>query len=416
MKNKIITGIDIGTSKIRVVLGKTDSASDIINVIGYSEKNAEGMVKGEISDMIKVSNILNEAVKEAEEVSNSVISPETLYVGVTGDHIISKDGAGTIFIDSKDHTITSHHIKEVLKSAKSFLTPAECVTLDSIDGHFIVDDTFHVSDPLGQTAKKLEAHTHIIYANHNRLENFQNVIKDLGFESCVPVFSGMASALAVLTSDDFEHGTLVINMGAGTTESMLFKDYIAQESSVLAVGCNHIINDLYIGLEVGLSTAKDILMNNILPAKKKDGNSTLEIKGTLRTRNLPLTSIEKIVDLRLTETFEIIKDKLKTRNLISNLNNGIVLCGGAILLPQLKDTIKKVFDVPVRIGKPIDISGPEKVLNSPGFITALGLLRYGAHEFRYGTNIHGSLIKKIDQKLWTIWKKTWRNIVNDTDQ
>lgn len=412
----IITGIDIGTSKIRVLIGEADPQSDNINIIGYSEKNSEGVVKGEISDMIKVSNILNEAVRDAENISDSVIDSNTLYVAITGNHIISKDGAGTVIIDTEDHIVTLPHINETLKSAKGLLTPSESTIINTVDGHFIIDGTHHINDPIGQTASKLEARSHIIYANSNRLENFQNTIKDIGFETSIPVFSGLASALSVLTSDDFEHGTLTINMGGGTTEYMLFSNYIARESNVLTLGCNHLINDLYLGLDIGLSAAKDIITNNIVNIRKSEGYSTVELKGTLKTRQIPIATIEKIIEMRLNETFEIIYSNLKKRNLNPLLNNGVVLCGGAAYIPGIKEIISTIFDTPVRIGTPIDFSGPDNLLNSHGFFTVLGLLRYGALELqpqKYSTA--GTIIRKLDQKLWSFWKKAWRTIINDTE-
>ena len=410
----IITAIDMGTSKIRVLMGEADSQSDSINIVGYSEKNSDGIVKGEISDMIKATGVLDEAVKEAEKTSDYVIDPEALYVAITGNHISSKEGAGTVIIDSDDQLITLAHVNEALKSAKGLLTPRDSTIIDTIDGHFVIDGAHHVNNPIGHTASKLEAYSHIIYANNNRLENFQNVLKDIGFETSAPVFSGLASSLAVLTSDDFEHGTLTINMGAGTTEYILFNNYIAKASGIITVGCEHLINDLYIGLDVGLSTARDIITNNLLDIKKSEGHSTIELKGALETRKIPITTIEKIIEMRLTETFEIIHSDLKRRNLDSLLNNGIVLCGGTANIAGIEKIVGSVFGTPVRTGTPIDISGPDTLLNSPGSLTSLGLLRYGALELQPKKYSKPStLIRKLDQKLWSFWKRTWKTAVDD---
>ena len=413
-RTQIITSIDIGTTKTRVLLGEVEPNTDNINIIGYSEKNSEGIVKGEISDLIKATAILNEAVQEAEHSSNNVISPEHLYVAVTGNHIFSKEGAGTILIDSENKTVTQNHVSEVLKSTRSQIPPPEYIVLDTIDGNFIIDDTYHVADPVGQTASKLEARTHIIYADKNRIENYQNIVKDLGFESNTPVFSGTASALAVLTADDFDHGTLVINMGGGTTDIVMFNSYTATVSEVLTIGINHLLNDLYLGLDIDLPFARDLLATNIIMTRKSQGFSTVEKKGTLKTRNIPILTIEKIIELRLKETFEIIYEKLENSNQIQNLTNGIVLCGGISYLPGIHDIVRSVFDMPVRTGSAQNVSGPEIVLNSSGFLTGIGLLRYGAHEFaNSGLKSSGSIIRNLDQKLWSFWKKTWRTIIND---
>ena len=413
-KTQIITGIDLGTAKTRVLLGEIDFNTNNINIIGYSEMDSEGIIKGEISDLIKASSILDKAVQEAERSSHNVISPENLYVAVTGNHIFSKKGAGTILIDSENKTVTQNHVSEVLKSTRNQIPPPESIILDTIDGNFIIDDTYHVADPIDQTASKLEAHTHIIYANKNRVENYQGLVKDLGFETTTPVFSGTASALAVLTSDDFDHGTLVINMGNGTTDIVMFNNFTATVSEVLAIGINHIVNDLYLGLEIDLPFARNLISTNLIMTRKSQGFNTIEKKGTLKTRNIPISTIEKIIELRLKETFEIICDKLESANEIHNITNGIVLCGGITYLPGIHDLARSVFDMPIRSGRPQDISGPETVLNSSGFLTAIGLLRYGAHELESsGFASSGSLIRNLDQKLWSFWKKTWRTIIND---
>jgi cell division protein FtsA len=412
-KTQIITSIDIGTAKTRVLLGEADLNTDNINIIGYSEKKSEGIVKGEISDLIKASAVLNEAVEEAEHSSNNVISPENLYVAVTGNHIFSKEGTGTILIDSPNKTVTQDHVSEVLKITRSQIPPPEHIILDTIDGNFIIDDTYRVTDPIGQTASKLEAKAHIIYANKNRVENYQNIIKDLGFEFSTPIFSGTASALAVLTSDDFDHGTLVINMGGGTTDFVIFNNFTSTVSEVLAIGINHLINDLYLGLEIDLPFARDLITTDIIASRKSQGFGTIEKKGVLKTRNIPIATIEKIIELRIKETFEIIYKKLEDRNQIHNLINGVVLCGGISYLPGIHDIVRSVFDMPVRSGRVQNVTGPEAVINSSGFFTGIGLLRYGAHELgNSGQNSPGSIIRNFDRKLWSFWKRTWRTIIN----
>lgn len=416
-KTKIITGIDIGTIKTRVLIGESDIESEHINIIGYSEKNSEGIVKGEISDLIKASSVLNDAVQEAEQSSSAVIDTENLYVGITGNHIISKDSAGTIIIDSEDNIITTAHVDEISKITKNKFPPNDCIILDTIDGNFIIDDTYHVADPIGQTGKKLESQTHIIYANKNRIESFINLVKDIGFESSIPVFSGTATAMAVLTKDDLEHGTLVVNMGGGTTEFVLFNNYTAASSNVIPVGINHIINDLFLGLEIDLPFARNIINNNLIESRKKHGFNTIEKTGTLKNRQIPISTVEQIIELRVKETFEIINRKLLESGHLNLITNGIVLCGGISYFSGIQDIVRSIFDTPVRLGSPTEnISGPDNVLSSSGFLTSIGLLRYGAHELQSQQNVSGSIINIIDQKLWGFGKKMWRTIINDTNR
>ncbi|MCP4177125.1 MAG: cell division protein FtsA [bacterium] len=411
----VITAIDIGTSKIKAVVGEATPDNDNINIIGYSERNSENsVIKGEIADMDKASSILNEVAREAENTSHTILDAENLYVSVTGDHITSRNSSGTVIINTQDYLINEKQVDEALKNAKGLLLPSENEILNTVDNYFVLDDSHQVTDPIGHTASKLEAKTHIIFANRNRLENFQNLVKEQGFELSTPVFSGLASCLSVLTTDDLEHVTLTINMGAGITEYMIFDNYAVKETDILTVGCDHIANDLALGLDISTSRARDIINSNIITLRESEGHSNIEIRSSLKHREIPITTIEKVIELRIIETFEVIYNKIRNKGLIKLLNNGIILSGGIAHFPNAGEIVRSIFDVPVRIGKPIDISGPDDILNDPGNITSLGLLRYGQHELTLNkSKSTQGLVKRIDNKLWSTMRKIWSSATND---
>jgi cell division protein FtsA len=412
----VITAIDIGTSKIKAVVGEASPDNGNINIIGYSERNTENsVIKGEIADVDKASSILNEVAREAEKTANTILDAENLYVSVTGSHITSRNSSGTVIINSADHIINEKHVDEALKNAKGLrLLPSDNGLLNTIDNYFVLDDSHQVNDPVGHTASKLEAKTHIVFANRNRLENFQNLVKEQGFETSTPVFSGLASCLSVLTSDDLEHTTLTINMGAGITEYMIFDNYAVKETDILTVGCDHIANDLALGLDISITRARDIINSNIITLRKNEGHNNIEIKSSLKKREIPITTIEKVIELRIIETFEAIYNKIKNKRLIKQLSNGIILAGGIAHFPNATEIAGSIFDVPIRIGQPIDISGPADILNDPGNITSLGLLRFGQHELSINkTKSTQGLVKRIDNKLWSAMRKIWSSATND---
>ncbi|HJO92688.1 MAG TPA: cell division protein FtsA [Victivallales bacterium] len=411
----VITAIDIGTSKIKAVVGEASPDNDNINIIGYSQRNSENsVIKGEIADMDKASSILNEVTREAEKTSNTILDADNLYVSITGDHITSRNSSGTVIINTADYLINERQVDEALKNAKGLLLPSENEILNTVDNYFVLDDSHQVTDPIGHTASKLEAKTHIIFANRNRLENFQNLVKEQGFELSTPVFSGLASCLSVLTTDDLEHVTLTINMGAGITEYMIFDNYAVKETDILTVGCDHIANDLALGLDISTSRARDIINSNTLARRESEGHSTVEIKSSLKQREIPITTIEKVIELRIIETFEAIYSKIRNKGLIKLLNNGIILSGGIANFPNAEEIVRSIFDVPVRTGKPIDISGPDDILNDPGNITSLGLLRYGQHELTSNkTKTSQGFVKRIDNKLWSTMRRIWSSATND---
>ena len=410
MRNSaIITAVDLGTSKIRTIVAETNSDEENINILGYAEKSSEnGIIKGEITDVNKVSQILKEVMIEAEQKSETYILSDSLYVGVTGNHIGSKDSSGTVLINNSDRKVAYSNVEEALRNARSLLLPPDARLLNSIDGYFVLDNTQKVTDPIGHTASKMEAHTHIVYGNKNRIENVESIIKEQGFDNCFTVFKGLASALAVMTEDDFIHGTLTINIGAGTSEYILFNDYTVKDTGVFSLGCDHIANDLFLGLDVNIAKAKDILMSHSHIARKEEGHGTIDIQSSFNNREIPITSVEKIIELRIREMFEVICNRIKSKRLTKLLSNGIILCGGIANLPYAVEIARNVFEMPVRAGIPLDMSGSDSILKDPGNITTLGLLRYAKKDVQARMEAgDGSLVNKFDHKISTMFKKVW---------
>lgn len=406
----VLTAVDIGTSKIRVAIAETSDKEETIDLLGFAEKSSDGgVIKGEISDINRVTSILNEVCKEAEDRADTPINSDTLYVGITGSHIASRDSSGTVLINSADKKITYQHLDEALRNAKSLLLSPDSILINSVDGYSFLDGAHKETQPVGHTASKLESHTHIIYGNKNRVENFQSIVKEQGFESVYPVFNGLASALAVTTSDDFIHGTITLNIGAGITEYIVFNDYVIKDLGVLTLGCDHIANDLSLGLDIHINKARDIIINNIHTKRMAEGHSTVDIPSAFKTRKIPIASIEKIIDLRVREIFEVINSRIKAKKLHKLLRNGVVLCGGIAHLNYAQVLARSIFEIPARNGSPLDFGGSDDILKNPGNITALGVLRYAKEDvkIREAQGL-GNFATKLDYGLNSMLRKTWR--------
>jgi len=345
---------------------------------------------------------------EAEQKSETYILADSLYVGITGSHITSKDSSGTVLINSADRKVVPSQVDEALRNARSLLLPPDSRLLNSIDGYFVLDNTHKVTDPIGHTASRLEAYTYIVYGNKNRIENVESIVKEQGFDSCFPVFSGLASALSVMTEDDFIHGTLMINIGAGISEYILFNDYTVKDTGVFTLGCDHIANDMFLGLDINIAKAKDIIMSHSHIARKENGHGTIDIQNAFNTRQIPIASAEKIIELRIREMFEVIYNRIRAKKLMKLLSNGIILSGGIANLSYAVDIAESVFEIPVRVGTPLDLNGPDDLLKDPGNITALGLLRYAKKDVQARMEAgDGSLVNKFDHKISTMFKKVW---------
>jgi cell division protein FtsA len=401
----IITAVEIGTSKVCVLIGEANQQGHI-SVLAHGETPVESgaVCKGEIIEMDKVTRCLDEAIEKAEHAADVDIDSNNLYIAVTGgNNICSMKGAGHVIVSGEGHRISQEHMLEALRNATMVSIPPECMILNSVYGNFLIDGLRRIADPEGQIADKLEATAHIIYGNRNCIENFQAPLRELGYDNLIPVFSGIAAASGVLTDDELKNGVLMIDMGTGTTEYMLFHDSGAQASGVLAVGCDHIANDLAVGLDLNISICRKMIIDNISHSKKEHGQTFIEIEGNIGSRKIPAVSVEKVVDLRLRELFGLILSKLQSTRMLSLIDRGIVLTGGGALIPQVREIAGSVFDTPVRIGYPLELSGSVTNLKSPRYGMVFGLLKHGNRDrqiMKSGSKgLFGTIIKIIDRKL-----------------
>lgn len=406
--SEIVTAIEIGSSKICVVIGEGDDNGNII-VLGSGERASDDCVcKGEIVDMQKAILLFNEALADAEESAYMEVEPHNVYIGVTGNHISTHQGVGSVSISSEDHRISEAHIEEALQNAAVISHSTDEIIIDVVAGHYIIDGKRQCEKPLDQVAYRLESHSHIICGNRNQVENFMAPAKDAHIDAPIPVFSGLASAMSVISDEEHKQGVLFIDIGTGTTEYILFYNPGIYESGVIAVGVDHIVNDLSIALELPFTpTCKDLLLLAEDKDNVKDG--MIEISGTLGTRKISADTIEKIVTMRLTELFKLIHERLDNRSLMRTIGSGAVVTGGGVYLSATKELIASTFNMPVRtIGTilPENFGGAITELRSPRYSMILGLLEYGIKR-----SSKGSIITKLDRNVNMALRSLWKNTV-----
>jgi cell division protein FtsA len=405
----IITAVEIGTSKICVLIGEANPQGHV-SVLACGETPVESgtVCKGEIVNMDKVTGFLAEAIEKAEHAADVDIDSNNLYISVTGGtHIRSMKGTGHVIVSGEGRRISQEHMLEALRNATMVPIPPECVILNSVYGNFLIDGLRRMAAPEGQIADKLEASAHIIYGNRNCVENFQAPLRELGYDNSIPVFSAIAAASGVLADDELKNGVLMIDMGAGTTEYMLFHDSGAQASGVLAIGCDHIANDLSVGLDLNISICRKMVVDNTFHSKKEHGQAFIEFEGNIGLRKIPVVSSEKIVDIRIREIFGLILSQLQSTRMLSYIDRGVVLTGGGALIPQVREIAASVFEAPVRIGNPIDLCGSVTNLKSPRYGMVFGLLKHGNRDLQImksggSKGLFGAIIKIIDRKLISV--------------
>jgi cell division protein FtsA len=377
-ESNIIVGLEVGTSKICAVVGE-QNADGTLNIVGLGQSPARGMRKGEIVDAALAEECVRNAVVEAEQMADVEI--RSVYLGVTGGHLRGFNNRGVHPVVSADREISDDDVQDVIKNAKAINLPAENTVVHAVRQHFLVDGHDGITNPVGMLGARLEVDMHVVHGNTNRLQNSVRLVKGLQLEVEEIVFNGLASSLALLTSEQKELGALVIDIGGGTTDYVVYADGVIKHTGALALGGDHVSNDLGHGLKVPLSRAEKL--------KLEHGSALVDeaMKGrTLMITNelgLPLKIInvehlQRIMSLRLEEIFQIVAQDLEQAGLMDYLRAGVFLCGGCARAPHIAKLAEIILQMPVSLGQTNSISGLKSALDQPEFVTAIGLAKFGS--------------------------------------
>jgi cell division protein FtsA len=384
--SSIIVGLEIGTSKVCVVVGDINAAG-AVNIVGVGQSRSRGVRKGEIADASTAAEDIRNAIVEAEQMADVEI--RSVYLGVSGGHIRGFTNRGVHPVVSADREITKEDVEDVIKNAKAINLPQENYVLHAVRQHFLVDGHDSIVDPVGMLGARVEVDMHVVHGNFNRLQNPIRAVKGLQLEVESIVFNGLASSLALLTSEQKEMGALVIDIGGGTTEYVVYGGGVIKDSGVLAVGGDHISNDLAYGLKVPLGRAEHLKIQfGAASVDESDKGQTVTTHSEL---GLPLKSVNlehlrRIMSLRLEEIFELIEQELNNAGLLDYLRAGVLLCGGGARIPGIQKLAERTFQLPASLGKTNSISGLKSALDQPEFATAIGLVKFGSFQQRKKTN------------------------------
>src|SRR5512140_1731164 len=253
--SSIIVGLEIGTSKVCAVVGELNTEG-VLNIVGLGQSRSRGVRKGEICDAPNAEEDVRQAIVEAEQMADVEI--RSVYLGVTGGHLRGFNNRGVHPVVSADREITESDVQDVIKNAKTINLPAQNHVVHAIRQHFLVDGQDSITNPVGMLGSKVEVEVHVVHGSVNRLQNAIRVVKGLQLEVEDIVFNGLASSLALLNNEQKELGSLVIDLGGGTTEYVVYANGIIKHTGVLAIGGDHVSNDLAYGLKVPLSRAEQL--------------------------------------------------------------------------------------------------------------------------------------------------------------
>ena len=380
--SSIIVGLEIGTSKVCAVVGDL-SPEGALNIIGLGQARSRGVRKGEISDTSLTEEDIRQAIVEAEQMADVEI--RSAYLGVTGAHVRGFNNRGVHPIVSADREISEADVQDVIKNAKTINLPAQNHVIHAIRQHFLVDGQDGISNPVGMLGSRVEVDVHVIHGNLNRLQNAIRAVKSLQLEVDDIVFTGLASSLALLSNEQKELGSLIIDIGGGTTEYVVYTNGIIKHTGVLAVGGDHVSNDLAYGLKVPLSRAEALKIEHGAAAIGEDVKGqtiTLANELGMPLKVISLENLRRIVSVRLEELFDLILQDLEQVDALNYLRAGVFLSGGGARIPQIAKLAETVLGMPVTLGKTNSISGLKSALDQPEFATAIGLVKFGSFQQR----------------------------------
>ena len=386
--SNIIVGLEIGTSKVCAVVGEsreggTDPAKAGLNIIGLGQARSRGVRKGELVDTQQAEEDVRNAIVEAEQMADVEI--RSVYLGVTGGHIRGFNNRGVHPVVSADREITDDDVQDVIKNAKAINLPTENSVVHAIRQHFFVDGQDGVTNPVGMLGSRLEVDMHVVHGNTNRLQNAIRLVKGMQLEVDEIVFNGLASSLALLTNEQKELGALVIDIGGGTTDYVVYTDGVIKHTGVLAVGGDHVSNDLAYGLKVPLSRAEKLKLEHGSAladdaAKGQTVTITNELGLPLKTVNIE--HLRRIMSLRLEEIFQLVAQDLDHLGLLDYLRAGVFLCGGGARVPHIAKLAEPILQMPVSLGQTNSVSGLKSALGQPEFVTGIGLAKFGSFKAR----------------------------------
>jgi len=367
---KTILGIDIGSSKTVAIMANIENSEPTITGVGIAK--SKGIKKGTITNIEQAANSIKQAVNDAKRiagtnVSKSIVSISTAYTKSTKSH-------GIVNIPTNE--ITAEEIKRVIQTAIYNATiPNDYVILQAIPYDFKVDDITEIEDPEGMSGSRLEVSVHITLAQKSAIENIKKMLKLAGLTIENIVLTSFASGIATLNEDEREQGVALIDVGATTSNLIIFKDNAIRWTDFVGVGSHHITNDLTMALHTPLTQAEEIKLH--ITRWNDDDIIEIPIIGDeTQTQTVNIITIKEIMYARIHETLMILNKLIEDSKLKDKLT-GIVLTGGFTNLADLREIAIPIFgNMSVRIAKPKNLDGLFDNLKAPEFSTAIGLIIY----------------------------------------
>ncbi|MBL8077165.1 MAG: cell division protein FtsA [Anaerolineales bacterium] len=394
--DEIVVGIDVGTTKVCTLVGRVEDSSTV-RILGVGIEPSDGIRKGIIVDLAAASAAIKRSVEKAERTSGLEIT--TALVSLAGAHVSSVNSRGAAGIPGG--IIDAFDVARALEQAQAVAIPHDREIIHVIQRGISVDGQDGVKTPVGMHGYKLEIETHIITAATATIDNLRQCVSSAGVEVQQFVLNPLASAEVVLTEEERQMGVAVCDIGGGTTDLAIYVDGDVWHTMVLAVGGNHITQDIAHGLRLPLSQAEEVKKQQGY-AVRADIDSqeyfTIRPFGEDKDTRINKQDLAHIIEARVEETFGLIYQEIKRSGYDGLLPAGVVLTGGTAALAGIRNIASEVLGMPVRTAQPENLTGLIDKLNSPSYSTSVGLLRWALTMHEHDVAMSGGGKKRRKSK------------------
>ncbi len=396
----LIVGLDIGTTKVCAIVG--EMTEDGMDIIGIGSHPSKGLRKGVVINIESTVESIKHAVSEAELMAGCDIT--SVYAGIAGGHIKGLNSHGIVAV--KDKEVKETDVLRVIDAAKAVAIPLDREVIHVLPQEYIIDDQDGIKEPIGMSGVRLEAKVHIVTAAVTSAQNIIKCANRCGLNVNDIVLQPLASGEAVLSNDEKELGVVLVDMGGGTTDLVVYSEGAVIHTGVLTLGGNHITNDVAVGLRTPAGEAERIKQKYgccLSSMVQKDETIEVPSVGGRKPRILSRQILSEIIEPRVEEIFSLVKQQIILAGCEDRIASGVVITGGSTLLEGMPELVEQIFNIPVRRGAPRGIGGLVDVVRSPMYATGVGLVLEGAkrsHENRFkvrDTNVYAKVKNRMKE-------------------
>lgn len=404
--NKMIVGLDIGTSKVVAIVGAITPEGQL-EIVGIGSHRSNGLKKGVVVNIESTVLSIQRAIEEAELMAGCQI--HSVYAGIAGSHIRSLNSHGIVAI--RDREVFAQDLERVIDAAQAVAIPADQKILHILPQEFLIDDQDGVKEPLGMSGVRLEAKVHLVTCAVNAAQNIEKCIRRCGLEVEDIILEQLASSYSVLTDDEKELGVCVVDIGGGTTDIAIFKDGAIRHTGVIPIAGDQVTNDIAMALRTPTPNAEEIKIKYACAlAKLTSPDETIKVPsvGDRQPRDLSRQALAEVVEPRYDELFTLIQAELRRSGYEDLIAAGIVLTGGTSKMEGVIELAEEIFHMPVRLGAPQNIRGLSDIVNNPIYSTGVGLLIYAMKQ-QQGSGRASTTAKESQGSIFSKIKKIFQS-------